>query len=208
MKSVTIIGCGGHARSVIDILTDVFIDIKIELYDENALENEYIFEEFNGGYCVCPLTDNTILSNRHVFIAVGDNRKRKEWVHMFNGGNNMISIVSPRAYVSKFSKIGVGNFIADATHIGPSSRIGNYCIINSCSVVEHEVIIGDFTHVSVNSTVCGRCKIGNNVFIGAGAVVKDKISICDDVIVGANAVVVKDIIQPGVYVGNPVSVLK
>jgi acetyltransferase-like isoleucine patch superfamily enzyme len=30
------------------------------------------------------------------------------------------------------------------------------------------------------------------------------VTICDDVIIGAGSVVVKDITEPGIYIGNPV----
>lgn len=42
-----------------------------------------------------------------------------------------------------------------------------------------------------------------NTWIGAGATVSNNITICNDVMIGAGAVVVKDIMEPGTYVGVP-----
>jgi acetyltransferase-like isoleucine patch superfamily enzyme len=49
--------------------------------------------------------------------------------------------------------------------------------------------------------------VGNNVVIGSGATILP-VRICDYAIVGAGAVVTKDIIMPGIYVGNPARFLK
>jgi len=63
-------------------------------------------------------------------------------------------------------------------------------------------------HISVGAIICGRVIIGDECFIGAGSVVKDNVKICNNVTVGANSLVIKDITQPGVYIGNPVKRLR
>ena len=45
-------------------------------------------------------------------------------------------------------------------------------------------------------------KIGNKVSIGSNATILP-VTICDDVVIGAGAVVTKDILEPGIYAGNP-----
>ncbi|MFT8131015.1 DapH/DapD/GlmU-related protein, partial [Salmonella enterica] len=49
--------------------------------------------------------------------------------------------------------------------------------------------------------------IGNNVSIGSNATILP-ISICDNVVIGAGAVVTKDIVQPGIYAGNPAKMIR
>ncbi|SLM18705.1 Acetyltransferase [uncultured spirochete] len=49
--------------------------------------------------------------------------------------------------------------------------------------------------------------IGNNVSIGSNATILP-VKICDSVVIGAGAVVTKDIIEPGIYVGNPAKKFK
>lgn len=48
----------------------------------------------------------------------------------------------------------------------------------------------------------GETNIGNNVSIGSNATILP-VTICANVVIGAGAVVTKDIIFPGIYVGNP-----
>lgn len=51
-------------------------------------------------------------------------------------------------------------------------------------------------------------KIGSNVFVGTKSIILPGVCICDDVIIGAGSIVVKSILEPGVYVGNPVRKVK
>jgi UDP-3-O-[3-hydroxymyristoyl] glucosamine N-acyltransferase len=74
--------------------------------------------------------------------------------------------------------------------------------------VGHDCVIGDFFTASPGVNISGNCTIGNQVYIGTNASLKQGITICDDVIIGMGSVVVKDIIEPGVYIGNPISKLR
>jgi len=49
--------------------------------------------------------------------------------------------------------------------------------------------------------------IGNHVSIGSNATVLP-VRICDHVVIGAGAVVTKDILEPGIYAGNPARFMK
>ena len=195
-----ILGCGGHARSVADILLYNKNQVNITFIDNNARENETIYN-----FPVLKNLDNTIY-NKNIILGIGDNKIREKLYKEYK--NNVISLISKNTYFGYNVNIGNGTFIAEGVHLGPSVNIGIGCIINTKAVLDHEVTIGDFTHVSVNATLCGKVKIGNNVFVGAGTVIKDGISICDDVIIGAGAVVVKNVMEKGTYVGCPVKKIK
>jgi len=45
------------------------------------------------------------------------------------------------------------------------------------------------------------------VYFGTNSCVRQKITICDNVTIGMGGVVVKNITEPGVYIGNPVQKL-
>jgi acetyltransferase-like isoleucine patch superfamily enzyme len=69
--------------------------------------------------------------------------------------------------------------------------------------VDHDCEIGDFSHISPGATIAGEVKIGARTWVGAGATVSNGISVCDGCIIGAGAVAVKDITEPGTYIGVP-----
>ena len=190
-NKVGIFGCGGHARSVADVVLSNQPKAKIIFVDSAAKEGEKIL-----GFPVQKMLKEKTSLN---YCAIGDNLTRKKCFEKYS----FSTLISKDSYLGQACQIGKGTFVAHHAHIGPCARIGKGCIINTASVIEHEVEVGDFSHISVNATLCGRVKIGSNVFVGAGSVIRDKVHICDNVIIGCGSVVVKDITESGVYVGCP-----
>jgi len=120
--------------------------------------------------------------------------------------------------------------IGDQTRIGPfveiqkGVKIGNYCKIQSHAFICELVEIGDYCFIShgvmfINDTFspghpAGGDKskwkptiIGNHVSIGSNATILP-VSISDHVVIGAGAVVTKDILESGIYAGNPAKKLR
>ena len=53
-----------------------------------------------------------------------------------------------------------------------------------------------------NRSSGGQTRLGNRVSVGTNATILP-VTICDHVVIGAGAVVTKDIVEPGIYAGNP-----
>ncbi len=113
----------------------------------------------------------------------------------------------------------IGNVVVgDNVEIGPytvvhratleSTIIGNGVKIGAKNNIAHNNIIGDNTVFAAGAITNGSVTIGKDCWIGSGAMIKNGISICDNVVVGMGAVVVKDIVMPGIYAGNPARYLK
>lgn len=197
---VAVIGCGGHARSVADVICNNEEDWRISFYDNEAREGELLL----GRYKVYPLKTLDLIRFDGFFAAIGDNKKRADFIEQQKEYcDKLMNVVSSTAHIGSDAVIEKGTFVGDGAHIGPEAYIGTACIVNTGAIIEHEVSIGRYSHVSVNATLCGRCNIGANAFVGAGATVIDTVTICDDVTIGAGAVVVDDIKEHGIYAGIP-----
>lgn len=203
INKVVVFGCGGHARSVVNILHEISQGLEIILVDDNAKDNEFILG--------CQVRRHYELDeNDGYIIAIGDNNIRKEMYKILvnRSVGNCVAVVSLNSHIGADAQIGKGTFVASNVFVGPEAKIGNNSILNTGSVIEHEVRIGNHTHIAPGAVVCGRSIIGDNVFCGAGSVITDKIHICDNVLIGAGAVVVRDILIPGTYVGTPAEKIK
>jgi sugar O-acyltransferase (sialic acid O-acetyltransferase NeuD family) len=198
MDRIIIFGCGGQARSIINVLREDNNNIEIILVDENAKADEIIMNCHT-------LQKYELREDDSYIIAIGDNCKRARKCQELKskGHGRLVSVISKYSIIGIDTKIGNGTFVAPNSYIGPMAVIGDNTIINTGSVIEHETVIGNNTHIAPNATICGRTRIGDNVFCGAGSTVIDKICICNNVIIGAGAVVVKDIMENGKYVGVP-----
>ena len=191
---VVIFGCGGHSRSVVDVLLSYRMDVSLVFVDAGAQEGELLF-----GF---PVLSEFELKRHSFFFAIGDNEKRRKKFEE-TGDSRLISIISPKASIGLRAQLGRGVFVGNFAHVGPEAKIGDNTILNNGCVVEHEVVVGNHCHIGPRAAISGRCRIGDRVFVGVGAVIKDGISICSDVTIGAGAVIVRDIQEPGTYVGCP-----
>ncbi|WP_455436903.1 hypothetical protein [Hungatella hathewayi] len=87
--------------------------------------------------------------------------------------------------------------------INPDVRIGQGCIINTCTSVDHDCTIGEFVHVSIGAHIAGTVTNGNNTWVGAGATISNNIEITSDCRIGAGAVVVNNLMETDTYIGIP-----
>ena len=92
--------------------------------------------------------------------------------------------------------------LLDSTVIREDTKIGSLCNVG------HNVEIGQHCVLTAAVVIGGSCRIGDWCWFGTGSVVKNGVSITDRVKLGASTLVVRDITEPGVYVGNPARFLK
>ncbi len=195
MKKVSIIGAGGHTRTLINLLTLNSIPVNA-IYDDNQINNA----ERISGIPVLHLA--SISEDEIVLISKGNVPDKFFYTQKYSKQLMEENIIHPKALIETF-QIGLFNQISPLVYISNTSIVGSHNIIYSGSVLEHESEIGDFNIITVNVSICGRVKIGNRCYLGAGSVILPNITICDDVIVGAGAVVTKNISTKGTYVGTP-----
>ena len=156
--------------------------------------------------------DDVYLANRFDCLAIGVGYKamvfRDAMAQKWTGRIPLARIVHRSAVVDASAIVGEGVVLLANAVLDQRVELGSNCFLSLAATISHDTVIGDSTYISPKATVCGNCKIGRRVFLGAGCVIRDGITICDDAVVGAGAVVVKDIVRPGVYVGNPAVRLK
>lgn len=118
--------------------------------------------------------------------------------------------------------IGDQSFVGPFTEIQRNSHIGSNTRIQSHSFICEGVVIGDHCFVGhgvmfVNDLFSAggpsgpeawkKTSIGHHVSIGSNATILP-VKICDHTVIGAGAVVTKDITEPGIYAGNPATLIR
>lgn len=205
MEKIIVLGNGGHARSVCDIL------LQMKLYEIAGLIAKD-HTEFMG---IKVLGDDGQLSRLYIqgikkaFVAIGENQVRKRLTEQLKDiGFELINAISPKAVVSPFASIGTGVALMPGAVVNAYAKIGDGSIINTNASVDHDVKVGEFCHVAPGSSVCGTTAIGNGSFIGVGSSLIDGITIGENVMIGAGAAVVTDIGNDCLAVGVPAKVIK
>ena len=121
--------------------------------------------------------------------------------------------------------IGDGAFIGPFTEIqsevviGARSRVQSHAFVCSlvsvgsdCFISHGAMFINDpFSKGGPSFAADSDCwrptRIGDRVSIGTNATVMP-VTICNDVVIGSGSVVTKDIMEPGIYAGNPARKLR
>ncbi len=200
---VVIIGAGGHAKVVADIVRKSG-DFVEGFLDDNE---ERTGEAFFGAHIIGTSREIERLSADCLFFsAIGSNKVRKHISESFDC--RWYTAIHPTAVIGEGASVGEGSCVMANAVINPAASVGKHCIVNTSAIVEHDCKVGDFTHMSPKSSICGAGALGSLVWLGTGATVVNGVSVCDETVVGAGAVVVKNIEECGTYIGVPAKRIK
>ena len=194
-NKLVIIGASGHGKVVADIALRVGYSEVVFLDDAEGLV------ECAGLPVVGRSSDAEKFEDSDFFVAIGNAKIREKIQSGLKG--KLATLIHPNASVSRRVSIGEGTVVMAGAVINSNAVIGEGCVVNTCASVDHDCVIGDFVHVSVGSHVAGTVQVGDRTWIGIGSAVSNNLSICNDCMIGAGAVVVKEIDEPGTYIGVP-----
>lgn len=189
-----ILGAGGHAKVLVDILRQKVNFCGAVVSPERT--DEPIFSEMHW-----LTSDDDVLNypSEDVVLVNGigmlpGKHLRKELFLFFKAhGYSFKKVLSPHAVVSAYAELGEGVQVLPGAIIQAGARIGANTIINSGAIVEHDCVIGEHCHIAPGVTLSGQVVAGNDVHIGTGANVIQSITIGEGSVVGAGAIVLKNV---------------
>ncbi|MCL5097241.1 MAG: acetyltransferase [Candidatus Omnitrophica bacterium] len=144
-------------------------------------------------------------------VAIGGAHGRDRCaIQRFLEAHNVPPVIAihPSAYVAVDASIGKGSQVLAHATVGAQARLGEACIVNTASSVDHECVLGDGVHICPGATLAGCVEVGQYSMIGSGAVVLPRVRIGRDAIIGAGAVVTRDIPDNKVAYGNPARIIR
>ncbi|WP_349410681.1 acetyltransferase [Pseudalkalibacillus sp. SCS-8] len=204
---IVVIGNGGHAKVILDLIEAAglyrVIGYVDEKYERTSFEQGVFYTSFHS------LDLKRLSPECKVIIAIGDNlTRRKIYKKLALSEEKFATLIHPTAVISPRASIGPGSIIMANAVIHADANVGSQTIINTNSVVEHDCQIGDFVHLSPSATLTGNVTIEDDVFIGAGSTVIPSVSVRKGSIIGAGSIVIKDVPPNRKAVGNPAVVLE
>jgi sugar O-acyltransferase (sialic acid O-acetyltransferase NeuD family) len=207
--NVVIIGAGGHARVVYEILTyDPNINVVGFVDNAAGTTGEMIMDKpIVGDHTILPeLLEEGIVG---AAIGIGDNKLRRSQFEVIKTiGFELVNAIHPTANIAHNVEIGRGVVISAGATVSTGVRIGDNTIINTGAIIEHEDIIEDDVHISSGSSLAGRVTVKKGVFVGIGSVVKEYVTIGENAVIGAGSVVLEDIPDNATAVGSPSRIVR
>ncbi|MED4552328.1 acetyltransferase [Lysinibacillus capsici] len=191
-KPIIIIGNGGHAR----VLTEIIISREKKILGYTAPQEEE--NMFNLNY----LGPDDIILKYHpdeveLVLGIGSvspNPVRASIFHYFKEkGYLFANIIHPKATISSSCRVGQGVQIMAGVVIQTNAQLADNTIINTGAILDHDSIIQEHVHIAPGTTISGGVQIGEGTHIGTGVKIIQGITIGENCLIGAGSVVIKDI---------------
>lgn len=195
-----IIGASGHGKVIADIALKMneWKDIEF-LDDDESIKSSMGIDVMGKSSDV-----SKYIKSYDIFIAIGNNITREKiQEELESQGASIPVLIHPMAVIGEQVEFGTGTAIMAGVVINCCSKIGKGCIINTGASIDHDNHIEDYVHISPGVHTAGTVRIGKGTWLGVGSNVSNNLNITSGCKVGAGAVVVKDITEPGTYVGVP-----
>ncbi len=195
LKPVIVLGSGGHAAVLVDILKQqnrkiiaivtpdtkkiraVFDDIKVFLNDREILKFE----------------PETISLVNGIGSMPGNRLRESIYQEFIDKGYRFETVISNSAEISPYATLEDGVQVMAGAIIQVGTTVSENCIINTSAVIDHDCKIGRHSHIAPSATLSGGVAAGDNVHIGTGANVIQLIRIGSEVVIGAGATITKNI---------------
>jgi acetyltransferase-like isoleucine patch superfamily enzyme len=117
------------------------------------------------GLKIVDISENKILA----FGGLDCEKLEKRYVDRPDG--NYPNVVNSFAYTELWDRNSFGVHIMANAAIMNNVRLGDFCIINTGAIIEHDSVIGKGVHIAPGAIVLGSCTVGDFSFIGAGAII-------------------------------------
>ena len=143
MKSLLIIGAGGHGQVVAECAEACGYE-KIDFLDDNYADAVGGIEQL----------ENIATNYDGVIVSIGNNELRRELITRIQSINvPLISLIHLRAYVSPTATVGSGSIVLPGAVIHTNANIGTGCIVSIGALIDHDAVVEDFSHINTGAIV-------------------------------------------------------
>jgi sugar O-acyltransferase (sialic acid O-acetyltransferase NeuD family) len=204
MKSILLVGGGGHCRACIDVIEVVGgIQIVGIVQPRDAGSLPVLGYPVLGGDEDLPSLLPGVSS---ALVAIGQIKSPSVRINLFEllkrFGVEMPPIISPKAYCSRHASVGQGSIVMHGAVVNALAQIGENCIINSQALLEHDAVVGANCHVATGARVNGGVRVGAASFVGSGAILREGICVGKGVVIGAGRLVLSDVPDGAILKGG------
>jgi len=186
-------GCGGHAREVAAQIGEKVTFFVDDEYSNNIAKPLSSFDP----------------EKYHMMIAVGDSKARFDIVQKLPKETVYFTFIHPTALILDDNiEVGEGSFIGAYSILTTNIKIGKHALLNRGNQIGHDTVIGDYFSAMPGAIVSGNVTVYDCVYMGTNSSIREKIHVHSSSTIGMNSCVVKNIENPGTYVGVPTKKIK
>lgn len=189
---VIVLGAGGHAAVVIDLLRALGREVRGCVAPEDGPASA--MAPLLGGDDALDGVSADAVALALGVGSIGDSRVRRiVWERFRMRGFSFPALVHPTAALGSGVTLGDGAVVMMRAAVQTGVQIGEAAILNTACSVDHHARVGAFVHVAPGATLCGDVTIGDDAHVGPGAVVCQGVRVGAGAVLAAGAVVIRDV---------------
>lgn len=159
MKSLLIIGAGGHGQVIKEIAQELGYE-KIDFiddYNSQAIGKIKDLENFK--------------EYRNAFVGIGNNKLRNKLIDLLEHfGYQVPVLIHPTAYISRSASIEAGTVVEPQAIVNANTKIKKGSIVSVGAIIDHDVTLGKCVHINAGAIVEAGGKVKDFEKIEAGNV--------------------------------------
>ena len=198
-KPIIIIGTGGFAREVAGLLLDMGLGEEWVAF----VERDEVWKQ--GQIFGKPIWKESTINPHNFRLVVGVSKPdvREKIVSRLPIGIDYPTLIHPSAICSPWVEMGIGTILCAGCILTTEIKLGKHVQLNLNTTIGHNVQLGNFVTTAPAVNISGDCRIGDQVYLGTQAATKQGIHLANGVTLGMGAMAVKDLKEPGTYIGVP-----
>jgi sugar O-acyltransferase, sialic acid O-acetyltransferase NeuD family len=205
-KSIIVLGAGGYAG----VLLDILVRQSYHIFGVTSLDPDNTSKYNLFGVPVLGKDDkvlnygiNSICLVNGVGMMPGKNTRCRLYKKFRDFGYTFTRVIHSSAILAANAKLAEGVQVMAGAVIQTGVMIGENTIINTRVAVDHDSNIGKHVHLAPGTTISGDVAIGEGTFVGAGSTIIQGIQISGHCVIAAGSVVTRDVPEGATVMGVP-----
>lgn len=198
MQRVILLGAGGHAKVVHELLLANKIPVIGVICPQLALTKVALWrglKVLGGDEALSEFLPTDVRLVNGVGMMPFKHAHFELYSKAHSAGFIFENLIHPSAHVSPSAQIGQGVQIMAGAVIQADTILADNIIINTRAVVEHDCNIMSHSHIATGAVLCGQVQLAQRVFVGAGATIIQGVYVGYRAVIGAGTVVVKEVAE-------------
>lgn len=211
MQRVVVIGAGGLAKRVLDIVERTPDQMVVGLIAIDRAAGE----TFAGYPVLGGDADLPAVVARHAvdgaLVAIGDNWRRAAVARAACAavpGLRLATAVHPSVQIARGATIGAGAIVSAGAILDSDACVGLLTLVQLGATVGHDAVLDEHASLGSHAGAGGAARIGAYSAVGVGALLVHRVSVGAHTVIGAGATVTRDVPAYVVAYGTPARVVR
>jgi sugar O-acyltransferase (sialic acid O-acetyltransferase NeuD family) len=199
--AILIYGCGGHGKSLLDLVLALGIYHVVGFIDDGFPAGEIVMGHpvLGGKEVLAKLVMDGVRLAVNAVGGIGDLQVRRQvFYNLVEAGYHFPAVVHPSAVIEPSANLFWGVQVFPLAYVGSEVQVGFGSIINTGAIISHECVLGELVNISPGAILAGAVSVGDGALIGMGATINLAVKVGPGARIGNGATVKVDVPPNGI----------